>query len=189
MPAYYIVTLVAAFLPVMLVIVKIIIMKRAGIKSVKFGERDKKDFLLPPCMLFFYYMVCACAFGLPSAGSATFYRYYVHWYGATLCCIGVVFVASAVAAFGTSFRVGLDEDTPVTLITKGPFAINRNPIYTGIIFIFAGVFITFTNWVFLIYLVAGMFMINRQIVREEESMRKLFGTEYEEYCIKVGRYF
>ena len=182
-------TAAAASLPVFFIALKILLMKRAGVRAVRFGERDKKDFLLIPCMVFFYYLIFAETFGLPLFGSRVFYRYYVHWYGSAVCFIGALFIISAVAASGRSFRIGLDESVPARLITKGPYAINRNPVYSGFLLIFAGCFITFANWVFLIYLFAGFFMIHRQVLLEEKSMRKLFGAEYDEYCSRVGRYF
>jgi len=140
-------------------------------------------------MAFFFYLICANAFNLPLAGPVMFYRYYVHWYGSALCFIGLLLAASAVITLGVNFRIGLDEETPVKLVTKGPFAINRNPLYTGMVFIFAGVYITYASWIFLVYALAGALLVHRQILREETSLYTLFNNEYAEYCKIVGRYF
>jgi len=188
MRGYYSVTVIMASLTVVFIAARVFVMKKTGIKPVRFGERDKKDFILIPFMMFFFYLIYASAFSWPAPGSDTFYRYYVHWYGSAACFIGLVWIAASVIALGTSFRIGIDDGEQMKLITKGPFAINRNPLYTGFLFLFAGVYITFTNWIFLIYFIVGAFMINRQIVREEAALKIMFGDEYIEYCKRVRRY-
>jgi len=189
MRGYHYVAVSASVIFLLAVAAKAVLQTRAGIRTVRFGDRDKKDFILLPCMAFFYYLVFACAFKLPAAGGALFYRYFAHWYGAILCCAGVVFAASAVIALGASFRIGLDDDRRISLVTKGPFAINRNPIYTGFLFLFAGVFITFANWVFIIYIIGGFLLIHRQILKEEKLLKEMFGDEYAAYRKLVRRYF
>jgi len=189
MRIYYAASLVSVSLLPLLLIIKILIMKRNGVKAVRFGERDKKDFIIVPFAALYFYFITAAAFDLPTIGSKIFYRYYVHWYGSALCFTGIIFIASALIISGKSFRVGIDEDSQKTLITKGPYAINRNPVYTGMLFIFAGVFITYANWVFIAYIVAGFLVIHRQILKEEKSCEKVFGAEYDEYRSRVGRYF
>ena len=189
MRGYHYVAVSASVFFILVVASKAVIQTRAGIKTVRFGDRDKKDFILLPCMAFFYYMVFACAFRLPMAGNVLFYRYFVHWYGAVLCCVGVVFAASAVIALGAGFRIGLDDDKRIKLVTKGPFAINRNPIYTGFLFLFAGVFITFANWIFIIYILGGFLAIHKQILKEEKLLNEMFGEEYAAYCKQTRRYF
>jgi len=186
---YYIASLISVSLPPLILIIKIIILKRSGVRAVRFGERDKKDFIIIPFVLLFFYLITAATFGLPMLGARVFYRYYVHWYGSALCFIGIIFFTSALIVSGKSFRVGIDEDSQMKLITKGPYAINRNPIYTGMLFIFAGVFITYADWVFIVYFAAGFLLIHRQILKEEESCKKIFGVEYEDYRSRVGRYF
>ena len=186
---YSLTTFILTTLVFFSVAAKAALLRRAGVRAVRFGERDKKDNILIPCMLFFYYMAAAEAFGLPVAGRRLFYRYFVHWYGSALCFAGLIFITAALVTLGQSFRIGIDDVKPGALITSGPFAINRNPIYTGFLMVFAGVFITYANWVFIIYFAAGALIINRQIVREEESLKKAYGSEYIDYCKRVRRYF
>jgi protein-S-isoprenylcysteine O-methyltransferase Ste14 len=40
----------------------------------------------------------------------------------------------------------------------------------------------------LIYLFAGTWLFRRQVLREEEFMRRQYGEEYEAYCQRVRRY-
>jgi protein-S-isoprenylcysteine O-methyltransferase Ste14 len=91
-------------------------------------------------------------------------------------------------SFGKSFRVGIDEEQPGALITTGVFAISRNPIYTAFGLVLLGIFLIYANWILLLYLIAGFWLFNRQVLREEDSLKKIYGDEYIEYCKKVRRY-
>lgn len=91
-------------------------------------------------------------------------------------------------AFGSSFRVGIDTDRPDKLVTSGVFAISRNPIYVGFGLLLLGQFLVFPSWIPLIYLLAAVWLFNRQVLREETFMREHYGREYAEYCSRVRRY-
>ncbi len=94
----------------------------------------------------------------------------------------------SLVSFGQSFRVGIDTEHPDKLITSGVFAFSRNPIYTAFAFILIGQFLIFPNWLLLIYLAAGTWLFNRQVIREEDYLKKHYGEEYVEYCNRVRRY-
>ena len=51
-----------------------------------------------------------------------------------------------------------------------------------------GQFLVFPNWVPLIYLLAGAWLINRQVLREEKFLREHYGQEYDAYSRRVRRY-
>lgn len=57
-----------------IVLVRVIVMKRHGISSFHFGKLDKTDFVIPPFVLFYVYIVVAAAFGLPLPGTQEFLR-------------------------------------------------------------------------------------------------------------------
>jgi protein-S-isoprenylcysteine O-methyltransferase Ste14 len=63
------------------------------------------------------------------------------------------------------------------LITTGAFAFSRNPIYVAFVIVLFGQFLVFSNWILLVYLVAATWLINRQILREEEFLRSHYGDE------------
>ena len=59
---------IAAFALVLLssmVPARVWIMKRRGMQAMHFGQIDKKDFLIPPFAVFYFYTVFAAAFGWP----------------------------------------------------------------------------------------------------------------------------
>ncbi len=173
---------------IMLVFFRAIQLKRLGIKAIQFGEMDKKDFFIPPFALLLFYIVFASAFDLPNIGSELFSSEFTGWAGAVICILGILLFTYALISFGKSFRVGLDEDHPGELVTTGAFSISRNPIYTSFGLILIGVFLIIPNWIILIYVIAGTWLFNRQIVLEEKSLNKIYGDKYSEYCKRVRRF-
>jgi hypothetical protein len=45
-----------------------------GIEAMHFGKIDKKDFLIPPFALFYFYLVFAAAFNWPTVASQRFFE-------------------------------------------------------------------------------------------------------------------
>src|SRR5262249_51708777 len=111
------------------------------------------------------------------------------WVGVFLGFGGLVLLLLSLVSFGKSFRVGIDVDHSDKLVTTGVFAFSRNPIYVAFGLVLLGQFLVFPNWILLVYLAAGIWLFHRQVLREEESLRKHYGKEYAEYCNRVGRYF
>ncbi len=178
----------ALMLLILLVIGRVQLLKAKGIAAFKFGAMDKKDFIIPPFALFYIYIVLAGAFGWPEPGHALFDSAAAAWAGVCLCALGLVFFLLSLIAFGKSFRVGIDEDHPGALVTSGVFAVSRNPIYVSFILVFCGIFLILANWVLLLYFAAVTVLIHRQILREEASLKKIYGAAYADYCKKTRRY-
>ncbi len=173
---------------VILVLVRARQLKKMGVKAIQFGERDKKDFLIPPFALLLFYIVLASAFELPKIGAELFADGFIAWIGVAVCVIGILLFTYALVSFGKSFRVGLDEEHPGELVTTGAFAISRNPIYTAFGLVLIGVFLIIPNWIILIYVFIGTWLFNRQIRLEEQSLKKIYGKKYAEYCKRVRRF-
>jgi protein-S-isoprenylcysteine O-methyltransferase Ste14 len=173
---------------IVLVISRVLMLRRLGIRAFKFGEMDKRDFIIPPFVLFFLYVALAGAFGLPQLGAKLFASDAAAWAGVALCGLALALFLWSLLSFGRSFRVGIDEEHPGTLVTSGAFAISRNPIYTAFLSILAGFFLINPNWIILLYLIGGILLINRQVLMEEKSLGKIYGDVYMQYCKKVRRY-
>ncbi len=172
-----------------LVLTRALLMKRQGIKAIHFGNIDKKDFLIPPFALFYFYIVFAHAFPLPTPSRQELFRSAIaSWIGVALCAAGLSLFVAGLVSFGRSFRVGIDTEHPDELITSGVFAYSRNPIYVAFALVLLGQFLVFPNRVLLVYAAAGFWLLHRQILREEEFMRKHYGAEFEEYRRRVRRY-
>ena len=171
-----------------MVLFRLFLMHKMGIKAMKFGGIDKKDFMIPPFALLFFYLIFAGALDLPKLGIELFKNEIVGWIGVALCMLGLILFLLSLISFGKSFRVGIDEEKPGSLVTTGVYAISRNPIYTAFGLVLLGIFLIFPNWILLLFLVAGIWLFNRQVLREEDSLKKIYGEEYLEYCKKVRRY-
>lgn len=172
-----------------LVVVRAVMMKRRGTEAMHFGKIDKTDFLIPPFPLFYFYLIFAAAFGLPTPSTQQFFHSETGaWAGVALCLVGLALVAWSILSFGQSFRIGIDTEHPDRLVTTGAFAISRNPIYVAFALILLGQFLIFPNWILLVYLVAGFWLFNRQVLREEAFLKQHYGQEYTEYSARVRRY-
>lgn len=172
-----------------MVITRVLLMRRQGIQAMKFGQTDKTDFLIPPFALFFFYLVFAHAFHLPTVSRQEFFHSEpVAWIGVLFCVAGLLLMMWSLVSFGRSFRVGIDTEHPDRLITSGAFAFSRNPIYTAFALILVGQFLIFPNWILLAYGLAGGWLFHRQVLREEEYLKEHYGHEYLEYARRVRRY-
>ncbi|MGH6811557.1 MAG: methyltransferase family protein [Methylocella sp.] len=172
-----------------LVWVRVLLLRRKGIRAMNFGKIDKKDFLIPPFALFYFYIVFAAAFNFPAVSRQEFFHSgIVSWVGVLFCLAGLSFLFMSIVSFGRSFRVGIDQDHPDKLVTTGVFAFTRNPIYLAFALVLLGQFLVFSNWILLVFLIAAIWLFHRQVSREEEFMRKHYGQQYTEYCDRVRRY-
>ncbi len=173
-----------------MVLTRVLLMKRKGMEAMNFGKIDKTDFLIPPFALFYFYLVFAHAFHFPSRSTQEFFHSgVIAWIGVFFCLAGVALVLWSLVSFGQSFRVGIDTEHPDRLITTGVFAYSRNPIYVAFGLVLLGQFLVFPNWILLVYLGAAIWLFNRQVLREEDYLKKHYGQEYADYCRRVRRYF
>jgi protein-S-isoprenylcysteine O-methyltransferase Ste14 len=172
-----------------MVLIRVQLMRRQGIRAMHFGQIDKKDFLIPPFALFYFYVVFAAAFDWPTVARRRLFESRLAPGAGMFCCLaGLVLLSLSLVSFGKSFRVGIDQGQPNKLVTTGIFAMSRNPIYVAFWFVLAGQFLLFPNVLLLIYLAAATWLLHRQVMREEEFMERHYGQEYSDYRQRVRRY-
>ena len=187
MPGYFAVLTLVLMLG--MVLTRALMLKRKGIQALNFGKIDKTDFLIPPFALFYFYLIVASAFNLPSPTTQVFFHSgLAAWFGVIFCLAGLLLLLWSLVSFGRSFRVGIDMEHPDKLITTGVFAFSRNPIYVAFGLILIGQFLIFPNWILLVYVAAGVWLFHRQVLREEEYLKKHYGKDYLDYCSQVRRY-
>ena len=187
MPRYFAVLTIVLMLG--MVLARVLLLRSRGIRAMKFGKIDRTDFLIPPFALFYFYLVFAAAFNFPTVSRQEFFHSeIISWFGVLFCLTGLLLLLWSLVSFGQSFRVGIDTETPDKLITSDVFAFSRNPIYVAFAVILVGQFLIFPNWILLLYLGAGIWLFHRQVLREEEYLKKHYGKEYLEYCSRVRRY-
>lgn len=101
---------------------RVLLLRGQRIEAMRFGRIDKKDFLIPPFAFFYFYVVFAAAFNLPSVSRQVFFHSEaVSLIGAFFCSAGLIFLFLSIVSFGKSFRIGIDTDRPDKLITTGIF--------------------------------------------------------------------
>ncbi|TCT02353.1 methyltransferase family protein [Paralcaligenes ureilyticus] len=169
---------------------RILLMRRKGIKAMHFGSIDKTDFLIPPFAFFYFYVVFAAAFHWSGVSTQEFFQSgAVSWAGALFCLAGLLLLLWSLVSFGRSFRVGIDTQHADKLVTTGVFALSRNPIYVAFALILFGQFLVHPNWILLAYMGAAVGLFHRQVLREEDYLKRHYGKPYSEYCSRVRRYF
>jgi protein-S-isoprenylcysteine O-methyltransferase Ste14 len=101
---------------------------------------------------------------------------------------GIVATLWAQGAMGDSWRIGVDPDEKTGLVTAGPFAVVRNPIFSAMTVAAAGIVLLASNIVAIAALVVLVAAIALQVrVVEEPYLRQVHGEAYLGYASKVGR--
>jgi protein-S-isoprenylcysteine O-methyltransferase Ste14 len=109
--------------------------------------------------------------------------------GAVLACAGIVATFVAQVAMGTSWRIGVDERERTELVTSGPFALVRNPIFSAMIPTALGLVLLVPSWVALLGLAGLVVALELQVrVVEEPYLLRAHGSAYAEYARRVGRF-
>lgn len=128
------------------------------------------------------------------------YAYPLPWIGRPLsdflfaigCIMLVAVVAIDVAAMRTLSRAKttvMPHRATAHLVTRGPYAFTRNPIYLGNTMLMIGIgFVSGIAW-FPILAVAAAFVTQKlAIEREERHLTARFGKAYRDYKKKVRRW-
>ncbi|MGD0336065.1 MAG: isoprenylcysteine carboxylmethyltransferase family protein [Candidatus Omnitrophota bacterium] len=78
-----------------------------------------------------------------------------------------------------------------TLVTKGPYALTRNPMYLGTLLVGLGIIILILRWWWgsLIFLIIYLSIYIPQIRIEEKKLRDFFGGSFGDYCKNTPRFF
>lgn len=76
------------------------------------------------------------------------------------------------------------------LITSGPYAIVRNPIYLGMFGLMISTGLVFSTW-WALLIAVSIFLIGNQIrIRaEEQLLRETFGSQFDDYTRRVPAFF
>ena len=110
---------------------------------------------------------------------------FTFWIGAVVAAAGLLFSVWARSHLGQNWSQEVTLKQDHELITSGPYAFVRHPIYTGLLLAILGSAIARGEWRGLVALALIFVVLWRKLRLEEEWMRARFGQEYETYASRV----
>jgi protein-S-isoprenylcysteine O-methyltransferase Ste14 len=111
------------------------------------------------------------------------------WVGMGLGIFAVPLVWWAHRTLGESFTYALEVKDEQHLVTSGPYAKVRHPVYTSHILFNIGMALVASNWLLLLIWALGIPLTYHRMFNEEKMMIEEFGDEYVEYMKQTGRLF
>ena len=77
---------------------------------------------------------------------------------------------------------------PERLVTGGPYAYTRNPMYLGHVIFLVGLALTLHSVLAALIAVASAVFFHARVRRDEKRLSERFGGPYAEYCARVKRW-
>lgn len=112
-----------------------------------------------------------------------------HVSGLFLAVAGIGLTFFAQVAMGASWRIGVDPGERTQLVTSGPFALVRNPIFAAMLPTALGLTLLVPSWVALVGLAGLVAALELQVrVVEEPYLLQVHGETYSAYAARVGRF-
>ena len=121
-------------------------------------------------------------------------RFFPEWWsghtvGWPLVVAGVLLVVWSVR---TMYRAGVDPDPnepTATIVTTGPYALSRNPIYVSFYVVYVGIALMVnTVWPIAVLPVGIALLYYGVIARDEIYLARVFGDEFRQYKARVRRW-
>ena len=138
-------------------------------------------------------LVCVAALiGLPHFPIAVLSRRFIpegdwaFWSGAVLTAIGLLFSLWARHHLGRNWSIAVTVKEGHELITSGPYALVRHPLYSGLVLALLGCVLAVGEWRGMVAMALAMSVFWPKLRLEEKWMREQFGESYEAYSRKVA---
>jgi protein-S-isoprenylcysteine O-methyltransferase Ste14 len=80
------------------------------------------------------------------------------------------------------------SELPRRLVTSGPYALTRNPMYVGNLLFELGLLLALRSPIALLMFAAHVVRLARRVSVDEERLEGLFGDEYRAYVSRVKRW-
>ena len=107
------------------------------------------------------------------------------WTGVALCLLGFGLAINARWHLGRNWGMPMSRKEQPDLVTTGPYALIRHPIYTGLLLAMLGSAMGVNVfWALLLVLVSAYFIYSAR--REEAVMLQLFPQQYAAYMARTG---
>jgi protein-S-isoprenylcysteine O-methyltransferase Ste14 len=122
----------------------------------------------------------ALAFPLPD---------WLRWAGFALGLASLAFWIWTQVALGKEWSPQLQVREEHHLVTAGPYARVRHPLYTAMFGWGVALVLVTANWIFVLLAVLVIVALVARVPREEQMMLEEFGEEYRAYMQRTGRFF
>jgi protein-S-isoprenylcysteine O-methyltransferase Ste14 len=154
------------------------------------NKKDSPGILIPPP--FFYIALFGLSFLLQKSepiNRSFFWSGIARLTAIVLIIPGMLLFVPAVFQFVRAGTAIVPVKPASCLQTKGLYALSRNPMYTGLLMIYAGLAIFIGNWWTVLLMPVLTLIIRKYFIKREEAyLLRAFGAEYEEYKRKVRRW-
>ena len=111
---------------------------------------------------------------------------WLRWTGVALGAVSFVLYVWSQALLGKEWSPHLQMREKHHLVTTGPYARIRHPIYLALIGFLTGIALVTADWFFIGLLVVSIVVLALRIPKEEQMMIEEFGEEYKAYVQRTG---
>jgi protein-S-isoprenylcysteine O-methyltransferase Ste14 len=113
----------------------------------------------------------------------------VHIMGFGFAITGIAMTFYSQLAMGASWRAGVDPEERTELVTGGPFALVRNPIFAASLPASLGFMMLVPSWIALLGFCGLVVALELQVrAVEEPYLLRAHAEEYAAYAARVGRF-
>lgn len=113
----------------------------------------------------------------------------LNWFGAALIVISLGLIIASALVFRTYKTPIIPDRTPEALITSGPFAKSRNPIYLSMLFVLLGLGLIFgTFWAIPVAAIFAFLVTKFHIHPEEAVLRAQYPQDAPRYFARTPRW-
>jgi len=114
---------------------------------------------------------------------------WLRWLGFFLGLTSLALMAWTQVELGTQWSAQLQLREEHHLVTTGPYARVRHPMYTAMFGWGIALALVTAHWIFVVLAVLAIAGLIARVPREEQMMIEEFGEEYKAYMQRTGRFF
>jgi len=112
---------------------------------------------------------------------------WIRWMGVALGLVSLAIYVWSRETLGREWSSELRMREQHHLVTTGPYARIRHPIYLALLGFLTSITLVAANWLFVAVLLFSLVDLAVRIPREEQMMITRFGDEYKAYMKRTGR--